>query len=203
MNRKWGRAAQRAGAALLLAAALLSGYNLLDGARAERCAQAVLEGAVLAAAAVPREETELTPVPLLAPEAELPVTEVDGLQCVGILRIPALSLELPVQKDWSARQLRRTPCLYSGRTYQDALVIAAHNYPAHFGLLHRLSCGDGVELTDMEGNTLSFTVAGFETLRPTAVEEMVSGEWPLTLFTCTPGGQDRLAVRCIRSEPAL
>lgn len=28
---------------------------------------------------------------------------------------------------------------------------------------------------------------------------MITGDWDLTLFTCTPGGQLRIAVRCIRA----
>ena len=35
-----------------------------------------------------------------------------------------------------------------------------------------------------------------ERLRPTAVKEMTSGDWDLTLFTCTVGGQSRVTVRC-------
>ena len=38
-----------------------------------------------------------------------------------------------------------------------------------------------------------------ETLMPTAVEEMESGDWDLTLFTCTVGGRTRVAVRCALS----
>ena len=34
----------------------------------------------------------------------------------------------------------------------------------------------------------------------TAIEEMVTGDWDLTLFTCTLSGQTRFTVRCIRSE---
>jgi len=39
-----------------------------------------------------------------------------------------------------------------------------------------------------------------ETLQPTAVEEMCSGDWDLTLFTCTLGGKFRVTVRCDRVE---
>jgi len=30
---------------------------------------------------------------------------------------------------------------------------------------------------------------------------MLADDWDLTLFTCTPGAQNRLAVRCLRSDP--
>ena len=32
------------------------------------------------------------------------------------------------------------------------------------------------------------------------VEDMITGDWDLTLFTCTPGGQLRIAVRCLRAD---
>ena len=39
-----------------------------------------------------------------------------------------------------------------------------------------------------------------ETLKPRAIEEMDSGEWDLTLFTCTIGGSYRVTVRCEKTE---
>ena len=35
---------------------------------------------------------------------------------------------------------------------------------------------------------------------PKQVKEMVTGEWDLTLFTCTLGNESRIAVRCDRLE---
>ena len=40
--------------------------------------------------------------------------------------------------------------------------------------------------------------AFLEILQPTAVEEMTSGDYDLTLFTCTYGGATRFTVRCLR-----
>jgi sortase A len=39
-----------------------------------------------------------------------------------------------------------------------------------------------------------------EILRPTAVEEMISGDWDLTLFTCTIGGATRVTIRCEKTK---
>ena len=52
--------------------------------------------------------------------------------------------------------------------------------------------------TDVDGNVYNYEVAELETLQPAAVDEMKSGEWDLTLFTCTIGGQTRVTVRCDR-----
>ena len=40
-----------------------------------------------------------------------------------------------------------------------------------------------------------------ETLEPTDEEAMTTGDWDLTLFTCTPGGQTRVTVRFQRVDP--
>ena len=53
---------------------------------------------------------------------------------------------------------------------------------------------------DADRNRFAYEVAGVEELDSTAIEEMVTGDWDLTLFTCTLSGQTRFTVRCIRSE---
>ena len=58
--------------------------------------------------------------------------------------------------------------------------------------------GDEVRFTDTEGNAFRYTVAELETLGKYDVEEMAAGDWDLTLFTCTYGGQSRVTVRCLR-----
>ena len=86
--------------------------------------------------------------------------------------------------------------------YLDTLAILGHNYPAHFKELKSLHLGDAVQFTDADGNVFSYTVSDFEQLRLDQVTDMISGDWDLTLFTCTVGGQLRLAVRCVREEAA-
>ena len=52
----------------------------------------------------------------------------------------------------------------------------------------------------MDGNVFSYAVSSLETLSPYAISDMTSGDWDLTLFTCTVGGQSRLAIRCDQAE---
>ena len=61
-----------------------------------------------------------------------------------------------------------------------------------------LSLGAEILFTDVSGATTRYTVAELEILQPTAVEEMTSGDYDLTLFTCTYGGATRFTVRCLR-----
>ncbi len=129
----------------------------------------------------------------------MPAVEIDGHGYIGTLEIPALELTLPVMDRWSYPNLKLAPCRYKGSAYLDGLIVAGHNYRTHFGRLDQLRTGAEVCFTDVEGNLFLYTVAQLEELAPTAVEEMESGGWDLTLFTCTPGGKARLAVRCARA----
>lgn len=124
------------------------------------------------------------------------VSMMDGYDYLGILLIPALGLELPVMADWDYPRLRIAPCRYAGSVQTGDLVISAHNYSRHFGRLKNLAGGEDVIFTDMEGNTTFYAVAEVEILEPSEVQEMTGSGYPLTLFTCTYGGQTRVTVRC-------
>ena len=190
---------------LALAAGLgLGGYNLWDNYRAGVQACTVLDTIVQYqenAAATARNEPEEAP-PELPPDTdrELPVLEVDGRRYIGTVSIPTIDVALPVQEDWSLMLLKTSPCRYMGSPYQGNLIICAHNYATHFGRLQNLLPGDLVVFADVEGNEFRYTVVELENLAGTAVEEMESGAWDLTLFTCTLGGQARVTVRCERLE---
>lgn len=117
---------------------------------------------------------------------------------IGILSIPALEVELPVLTDWSYEKLKKAPCHYYGSCYESDFVIAAHNYPSHFGRLSELQDGDLVLFTDAVGELHGYEVVLLETLSPTATEEMITSGFDLSLYTCTPGGNNRVTVRCSR-----
>lgn len=146
------------------------------------------------------EETETVQDYILDSEMEMPIVQIDGYDYIGLLEIPLLDISLPVMNDWSYPQLKLSPCRYTGSVYLDNMIIAAHNYAYHFGGLKSLSIGDIVLFTDVDGNQFSYTVSEIEQLGPNAVEEMESGDWELTLFTCTIGGKYRVTVRCERAE---
>lgn len=193
---------------LFLAAALvLTAYNLLQSRQAASASQEAVAQLEQYIAREPEPQSESVPseeavqesqIPdyLRYPDMEMPVTIIEDIPYIGILEIPALELTLPVISQWSYPLLKIAPCRYEGSAYQNNLIIMAHNYASHFGSLSSLRLGDTVTLTDVDGNIFSYQVVELETLQPTAVEEMESGQWDLTLFTCTTGGQTRLTVRC-------
>ena len=191
------------GLLLLAAALLLAGGNFLEADRAALASEQVLqqmEPPAPAEADPPEEPEEVVPAYVLNPDMEMPETEVDGHRYIGVLEISSLELSLPVMNEWSYPRLKLAPCRYSGSAYTGNLVIAAHNYRTHFGPIKNLTVGAQVTFTDVKGRRFSYEVSAVETIEATSVEDAVSNAWDLTLITCTPGGQARVAVRCLRAD---
>ncbi len=137
---------------------------------------------------------------IINPYMDMPVQKIDGNSYIGVIEVPSLGFRLPVQDEWSYPNMKISPCRYKGSAYLDNMIICAHNSSAHFGSLKTLNEGDEVYFTDIDGNQFIYQVKGIEILSPTAVDEMESGDWDLTLFTCTLGGGARVTVRCSKVE---
>ena len=141
------------------------------------------------------DRDESVEIPVDIPR-EMLTTQVNGYDCIGILSIPVLELELPVLTDWSYAKLKIAPCHYFGSCYEKDFVIAAHNYQSHFGRLSELQPNDLVLFTDISGTVYCYEVVLLETLPGNATEEMITSGFDLSLYTCTPGGASRVTVRC-------
>ena len=182
------------GVVCILSSVGLVVYNQMEDKSAEEMAQSLLKD-VQNIIDEPQLELPLLDDTQKAP-SEMATVKVEGYDCIGILSIPVLDLELPVLTDWSYAKLKKAPCHYYGSYYEKDFVIAAHNYKSHFGRLSELQTGDIVFFTDMNGETYYYEVALLETLPKEATKEMITGGFDLSLYTCTPGGASRVTVRC-------
>ncbi|MCH5314446.1 MAG: sortase [Eubacterium sp.] len=182
------------GILLILASAALVGYNIWDDIRARNEADSVLSqlGELTLS-----PDAQAIPDYILNPEMDMPTVEIDGYRYIGTVSASSIGLELPVMETWDYTRMTIAPCRYSGSAYLNNMIICGHNYVSHLGSLRNLKIGDTVTFTDVDGNVFNYEVVQKETLSATAVEEMQSGEWDLTLFTCTVGGQTRVTVRCM------
>lgn len=201
---------------MIIAAALLVAYNFWDDSRALTASEEIMteideiraQKTTEATEAPPSdpqsglyEETEESlPEYVLDPHMAMPTMEVDGYRYIGTVTIPSLLIDLPIMEEWDYTRMKIAPCRYSGSIYLNDLVVCAHNYNSHFGRLDKLQINDPVIITDADGNTFRYKVEEIETLSGTAVEEMTSGSWDLTLFTCTYSGRARVTVRCKLDE---
>lgn len=186
------------GVLCICAALAITIYNVCDIHRAEKSVYQILaKMPEIPETSQPETKQEIWK---LRPDMDMPTIEIDGNYYIGTLNIPNINLKLPVMKSWSYPNLKISPCGYSGSVYKKNMVIAGHNYPSHFGSLRLLEKSDTVIFTDADGNAFSYIVDAVDILHPEEVKEMESGEWDLTLFTCTKGAADRVTIRCILKE---
>lgn len=210
MRHRCGSIMMTIGTVLVLAALALFVYNSWDAWRAGKAVteiQAKLEDTDTAAGVSSTAEEKFGADDETdedgSTNTEMAVVEIDGYDYIGTLSISRFGLELPVMAEWSYAGLKIAPGRYEGSVWSDDLVICGHNYERHFGNLKNLEAGDVLTFTDVNGNVFSYEVREVTTLQPTDVAEMLDGAgeaWDLTLFTCTIGGQARVAVRCSRTD---
>lgn len=221
MKRKAGMICMILGAVLIGAALSLFLYNEWDSARAEECAEQVLEqmqkqteddaaeeeteNENLGGEETERTEQENT----LADTDDFgeKMISIDGNEYIGWISIPSISLELPVMAQWSEEGLKTAPGRYAGSLAEDNLVIAGHNYRRHFSPIKWLEPGTEVSFTDAEERVRYYEIEETEELLPYQVDAMITktetDTWDLTLFTCTTSGQARCAVRCKRIDKKI
>lgn len=210
-TKRFGTFLKVFGTLLIAASITLWAYNHWDDFRAQTASDAVL--LKLDEITYSRsQEKKLHDVPTdgappdmtpdseadLDPNRDMPTVLIDDYLYIGTLTIPALEIQLPVMDDWDYPRMRIAPCRYSGTVYLDNMVICGHNYNTHFGRLDKLQKDDLIVFTDVDGEVYNYRVAETEVVMPTEVEQMITGDWDLTLFTCNYSGRARVAVRCRR-----
>ncbi len=126
--------------------------------------------------------------------AEPPSLSVGDGVYLGVLTIPSLDLKLPVDNHWSYAKLLYTPCVYLGSLAQDNLIIAAHNYEAHFSKLHEMNMGEEVTILDGAGTLHTYVLIAQEIIDETDLTGLEAGEWDMTLFTCVYGDNTKRVV---------
>lgn len=149
-----------------------------------------------------RVPTQTVPAQTQTPSAaDLPMPEKEylGYAMIGTVRVPAVEIELPVLSSWSYALLDVAPCRYQGSVSGKNMTIIGHNYKSHFTPLHKAAVGDEVSFEDVNGKVYRYCVAEITYLHKNEGEKLPS-DYPLTLLTCTPGGQNRIIVRCAMSD---
>ena len=182
----------------ILSALSLTCFNLIT----ERNAGSAAKETMVSISETVAKPHVVQPVPLyqIDPNISMPELDVKGVKYIGYLHIPDLGLELPIITKTTGSLLQVAPCRLSGSAYLEDLVIGAHNYSTHFGNLKKLHYGAPIEFIDMDGNIFAYEVDNVEILQPDRLEDLCSGEYPLSLYTCTIGGRTRLTVRCVAVE---
>ena len=197
MKRVWARVAGL-GAVRLIGAAALTLWNFQQDASAGEERETLVFELAEVIPDTPEVPEEIQEVEQAAdPENyEMPAVTIDGTKYMGVIYFPDLNRELPVFLEYSLDKLRTAPAVYYGSPITHDLVICGHNYRSHFGPLNRLPVGASVQIKSADGTVFDYRIAATEVVSPFAVEDVTSGAWDLTIFTCTLGGRTRYVVRC-------
>ena len=194
MRKKIGLIFLLAGAALIAFCGVRFFANEREAAKAEKSAAEAM------AALKPAVEAAKETIDDADESDEEAIVTVGGYDYIGYLSIPSLSLELPVMAEWDYARLRVAPCRETGSVKDQNLVIAAHNYDAHFGRIGQLQAGDEVRFIDAAGRETVYAAERTQRISPTNVEAVHQSGCNLVLYTCTKGGAARNAVFCNRAE---
>lgn len=196
MRKKFGAFCMILGALLLFSAVFLLIYNHVEASKAGQSSAQVVSQLKDVIPDSENQSTDSVVEPDISNANPMETVEIDGYDYIGYLRVPLLGLELPVVSGWDYQALQVAPCRFSGSVAQKNLVVIAHNYSGHFGNLDRLQFEDEVLFTDVTGAVTAYQVACVDVVPPSSAEEVVSGDFDLSLVTCTYGGKTRFVVYC-------
>ena len=120
----------------------------------------------------------------------------------SILRIPRLEINYPVIAETTEELLKISINKYWGPEPNKVgnYCVVGHNYKNKklFGRLSEAVNGDIVELEDVDGKIVKYSVYDKFTVEPTdtsCTSQLTNGRRELTLITCTNYGTQRLVVK--------
>lgn len=134
--------------------------------------------------------------------------EYKGYKVIGIVKIPKIEIEYPILEignidpENAKVPMKLSIIKYWGENVNDYgnLSIAGHNNydGTMFGKTKKLQIGDIVELTDLTGQTISYSIYDIFVTDPNDVSILLPKDEKIrevTLITCTNGNKERLILK--------
>ena len=160
--------------------------------------------------AIPEEEeviaqtqTVQTEVPVEVPEEQKSVAN-DGTEyyTIGAINIPSINVNYPILSTYSDALLKIAPCKFHGPNPNEVgnLCIAGHNYrnSKFFSKVPKLEIGDEIEIKDLTGRTITYSVYDKFIVKPDELEctsQLTNGKREITLITCTDDNKKRHIIK--------
>lgn len=152
---------------------------------------------------VAQTQTVQTEVPIDVPDEQKSVAS-DGTvyYTIGVINIPKINVNYPILSTYSDALLKISPCKFHGANPNEVgnLCIAGHNYKnsKFFSKVPTLENGDIVEITDLGGNTIKYSVYDKFIVNPDELEctsQLTNGKKEVTLITCTNDNKQRYIIK--------
>ena len=141
-------------------------------------------------------------------EADEIQLEYKGYKVIGIIKIPKINLKYPIieiediSSESAKKPMKLSIIKYWGENVNDYgnLSLAGHNNKdgTMFGKTKKLKNGDIVELTDLLGKTIQYSIFDIFVTDPNDVSILLPKDENIrevTLITCTNGNKERLILK--------
>ena len=159
--------------------------------------------------AIPEEKNvTTTQVVQIEQKIEVPdeqkLTASDGTiyYTIGVINIPSINVNYPILSTYTDELLKIAPCRFHGPNPNEVgnLCIAGHNYKnsKYFSKVPNLQLGDKIEITDLSGRMLTYTVYDKFIVNPDELEctsQLTNGNKEITLITCTNDNKQRHIIK--------
>lgn len=121
---------------------------------------------------------------------------------IGVINIPSINVNYPILSTYTDELLKIAPCKFHGPNPNEVgnLCIAGHNYrnTKFFSKVPTLELGDKIEITDLSGRMLTYTVYDKFIVNPDELEctsQLTNGKKEITLITCTNDNKQRHIIK--------
>ena len=157
----------------------------------------------------PQEEIESTSIPSTPKNTTFSSTKSTytasngkTYEIVGKIKIPSINVDYSILSETSDALLKVSVCKFWGSNPNEIgnLCIAGHNdrNKRFFSKVPTLKVGDIIEITDLNNNTLKYSVYDKYTVDPTdtsCTSQITNGKKIVTLITCTDDSKQRVIVQ--------
>lgn len=129
-------------------------------------------------------------------------TKYKGYDVVGIIKIPKINIEYPIIDKTNDETMALSITKFWGNNVNDIgnFTMAGHNYfdSTMFSNTNKLTVGDTIEMTDLNGNVIEYKVFDKYIIDPNdvkCVQSVKENTREITLITCINGRKNRLIVK--------
>ena len=121
---------------------------------------------------------------------------------VAIINIPSIGVNYPILNTTTDELLKISPCYFWGPKPNEVgnFCIVGHNYrnSKFFSKVPTLGIGDIIEITDLTGRTLQYSIYDKYVVDPSDVSctsQRTNGDKEITVITCTNDSSQRVIVK--------
>lgn len=121
---------------------------------------------------------------------------------IATINIPKINVNYPILSETSTELLKISPCKFWGADPNQVgnFCIVGHNYRNNlfFSKVPTLEYGDIIEITDLSGKTIKYSVYDKYVVNPddtACTSQLTNGRTEITVITCTNDSKQRVVVK--------